>query len=290
VATQADTNLLRIYISESDRFDGRPLYEAIVRAAREAGLAGATVLRGVEGFGRHSRIHTVKVAHLADNLPLIIEVIDQSDAIKRFLPLLDSMVAEGLVTLEKVNVVLYRSRDEVTTPPAVEADELELDLTDTTAAAAVSGNFSLATNRTRKIIESAKKEADRTHRGFVDSVDVLLALLGESGGVARRALKRFDVSITTIEERLREQVSRETPTDQFLTVLDEKSRNEARWLGSQSPGTEHLLLALCEIRPSAATDILMQLGIQPREICRTVLEFLGLGDDWQRWLADHPDM
>jgi ATP-dependent Clp protease ATP-binding subunit ClpA len=89
---------------------------------------------------------------------------------------------------------------------------------------------------------------------------------------------------------LRDEVSRDDTSGAFLTALQEKSMAEARWLGHRYVGTEHLLLALCEIRPSAATDVLMRLGTQPREICKEVLEILGHLDDWQRWLADHPDM
>jgi PII-like signaling protein len=279
-----------VYISESDRWEGRPLYEALVRAAREAGLAGATVLRGVEGFGIHSRIHTVKVAHLADNLPVIVEIIDQSDSIQRFLPTVDAMVAEGLATLENLNIVLYRSRpvaeQEV---PSADEDELELDLSDATPAA-VSGNFTQSTDHSRQIIERAKQEAHSTHRGFVDSVDVLLALLRDEQGSVSNILRKFDISPADVERRLRDQVTRETPTDQFLKSFEESCRKEAHWLGHDRINTEHLWLALCEIRPSAATDVLMQMGIQPREICRDLLTGLGHGERWQGWLADHPDM
>jgi len=99
--------LLRIYIGESDRWHGRPLYEAIVLAAREAGLAGATVMRGVEGFGAHSRVHTAKVLRLSEDLPLLIEIVDQEERIREFLPTCDQMIGEGLITLEKVEVLKY---------------------------------------------------------------------------------------------------------------------------------------------------------------------------------------
>jgi len=99
--------LLRIYIGESDRWHGRPLYEAIVLAAREAGLAGATVMRGVEGFGAHSRVHTAKVLRLSEDLPLLIEIVDQEERIRAFLPTCDQMIGEGLITLEKVEVLKY---------------------------------------------------------------------------------------------------------------------------------------------------------------------------------------
>ena len=99
--------LLRIYVGESDRWHGRPLYEAIVLAAREAGLAGATVMRGVEGFGAHSRVHTAKVLRLSEDLPLLIEIVDQEERIRAFLPTCDQMIGEGLITLEKVEVLKY---------------------------------------------------------------------------------------------------------------------------------------------------------------------------------------
>lgn len=104
--------LLRIFIGESDRHEGRPLYEWIVRKAREEGLAGATVLRGLEGFGAHSRIHTAKVLRLSSDLPIVIEIVDTEEKIDAFLPLIDEAVAEGLATVERVEVHFYRSREE----------------------------------------------------------------------------------------------------------------------------------------------------------------------------------
>jgi PII-like signaling protein len=106
-----DAVLLRIFIGESDRWQHKPLYEAIVLAAREAHLAGATVLRGAVGFGRTSRLHTSKILQLSMDLPLIIEIVDAEDKINSFLPCLDKMIDGGLVTLEKVNVVHYRSAE-----------------------------------------------------------------------------------------------------------------------------------------------------------------------------------
>jgi len=100
--------LLRIFIGESDRWEGRPLYEAIVRKARAEGLAGATVLRGLEGFGVNSRMHTAKVLRLSEDLPIVIEVVDKPDKIEKFLPGLDEMVTEGMITLEKVHIIAYR--------------------------------------------------------------------------------------------------------------------------------------------------------------------------------------
>jgi hypothetical protein len=100
--------LLRIFISESDRHDGRPLHEAIVVAAREQHLAGATVLRGAMGFGKSSRLHTNKILRLSVELPLVIEIVDSEEKINAFLPLLDGMMSGGLVTLESVRVLHYR--------------------------------------------------------------------------------------------------------------------------------------------------------------------------------------
>jgi len=99
--------LLRIFIGENDRHDGRPLYEAIVLKAREAGLGGATVLRGPMGFGHSSRLHTAKILRLSEDLPLIIEIVDAEAKIDAFLPVLDGMMSSGLVTLEKVQVLQY---------------------------------------------------------------------------------------------------------------------------------------------------------------------------------------
>ena len=102
-------SLLRIFVGESDKHGHVPLYEAIVLRAREAGLAGATVLRGVMGFGRHSVMHTAKILRLSEDLPMIVEIVDSLEKIEAFLPTLDAMVPEGLVTLEPVRVIHYRS-------------------------------------------------------------------------------------------------------------------------------------------------------------------------------------
>jgi PII-like signaling protein len=99
--------LLRIFIGENDRIKGRPLYEAIVLKAREAGLAGATVLRGPMSFGKSSTLHTAKVLRLSEDLPIVIEIVDTQEKIDRFLPVLDPMMGSGLVTLERVQVLQY---------------------------------------------------------------------------------------------------------------------------------------------------------------------------------------
>jgi len=101
--------LLRIFIGESDRWQHRPLYEAIVLKARELHLAGATVLRGPMGFGAHSKLHTSKILRLSEDLPMVIEIVDNREKIDLLLPFLDEAVTEGLVTLETVEVVQYRA-------------------------------------------------------------------------------------------------------------------------------------------------------------------------------------
>lgn len=101
--------LLRVYIGESDRWHGAPLYEAIVLKARELGLAGATVLRGPMGFGANSRVHTAKILRLSEDLPLVIEIVDSKEKLDELLPYIDEMVQEGLVTLERVQVIKYRA-------------------------------------------------------------------------------------------------------------------------------------------------------------------------------------
>jgi PII-like signaling protein len=102
-------HLLRIYLGEADKHGGLPLYEWIVRKAKEVGLAGATVLRGVEGFGGHHRIHTAKILDLSSDLPVIVEIIDELEKIEAFLPIVDSVITDGMATVEKVHIRLYRS-------------------------------------------------------------------------------------------------------------------------------------------------------------------------------------
>jgi hypothetical protein len=107
-----DSVLLRILIGESDRWEHKPLYEAIVLKAREMQLAGATVLRGPMGFGKSSRLHTAKILRLSMDLPFVIEIVDSEEKINSFLPELDKMIGGGLVTLEKVRVLHYRASEE----------------------------------------------------------------------------------------------------------------------------------------------------------------------------------
>lgn len=104
--------LLRVFIGENDRFDGKPLYEAIVLKAREQGLAGATVLRGPLGFGHSSRLHTAKILRLSEDLPIVVEIIDSEQNITAFLPLLGSMLKGGLVSLEDIRILRYGPNEE----------------------------------------------------------------------------------------------------------------------------------------------------------------------------------
>jgi PII-like signaling protein len=102
-----DAVLLRIFIGENDKWQGRPLYEAIVLRAREHHLAGATVLRGPMGFGHSARLHTAKILRLSEDLPLVIEIVDSKESIEAFLPILDPMMGSGLITMERVQVLQY---------------------------------------------------------------------------------------------------------------------------------------------------------------------------------------
>lgn len=102
-------HLLRIFIGESDKYEGQPLYEWIVFKAKEFGLAGSTVLRGIQGFGAQSRIHTSKLLRLSEDMPIIIEIVDTIEKIEEFLPLVDDAIKEGLATVEKVTIRFYRS-------------------------------------------------------------------------------------------------------------------------------------------------------------------------------------
>ncbi len=108
--------LLRIFIGEQDKWNGQPLYEAIVQLARKQGLAGATCLKGFLGFGAKSHLHTVKLLRLSEDLPIVIEIVDSEEKIRAFLPQLDSMIQDGLVTLEKAEVLMYRGTQAAGTP------------------------------------------------------------------------------------------------------------------------------------------------------------------------------
>jgi PII-like signaling protein len=105
---KGERTLMRIFIGESDKYHGKPLYEALVEKFREKGLAGATVLRGVAGFGASSTVHTDKILRLSLDLPLIIEIVETDEAINSILPDLDEMIGGGLITLERTSVIMYR--------------------------------------------------------------------------------------------------------------------------------------------------------------------------------------
>src|SRR3989304_4845800 len=104
----AEGKLLRVFIGEADRWQGKPLYEEIVYLARKKGMAGATVIKGFMGFGCKSHMHTAKLLRLSEDLPIVIEIVDSEEKINQFLPHLDEMVREGLITLEKAHVLMYR--------------------------------------------------------------------------------------------------------------------------------------------------------------------------------------
>jgi len=104
---EGEGKLLRVFVGESDRWHGKPLYQAIVERVRKEGLAGATVLRGIEGFGADSRLHTARILRLSEDLPIVVDIVDAAEKIDRLLPILDEMVTEGLITLETVHVVKY---------------------------------------------------------------------------------------------------------------------------------------------------------------------------------------
>jgi len=105
---RGERTLMRVFIGESDKYHGKPLYEVLLERFRKKGLAGATVLRGVAGFGASSRMHTDKVLRLSLDLPMIIEVVETEEAIQAILPDLDELIGGGLITLERANVILYR--------------------------------------------------------------------------------------------------------------------------------------------------------------------------------------
>jgi PII-like signaling protein len=107
-----EAKLLRIFVGESDRYEGRPLYEVIVLEAKRFGLAGASVFKGFMGYGAHSRIHTAKILQFSEDLPVMVEIVDEEEKIRAFLPTLDRLVREGLVTLEKVEVIRYLPKEE----------------------------------------------------------------------------------------------------------------------------------------------------------------------------------
>jgi uncharacterized protein len=111
VKLEGEGKLLRIFIGESDKHGRKPLYQAIVEMLRDQGMAGATVLRGIEGFGATSHLHTARILRLSEDLPIVIEVADTAERIEAIMPKIDEMVSEGMVTLERVEVVSYRAQE-----------------------------------------------------------------------------------------------------------------------------------------------------------------------------------
>src|SRR6476469_5963302 len=114
--TESQAHLLRIYVNESDRWKGRAVYETVIREARDQGLAGATALRAIEGFGAGGRVHSVKVLHLSEDVPIVVEIIDTPERIAAFVPTLDKVVTEGIVTVEKIHTLTYRRNNAEFTP------------------------------------------------------------------------------------------------------------------------------------------------------------------------------
>jgi len=108
VKNDSEASLLRIFVGESDHWHGKPLHRAIVEEARRQGLAGATVLRGIEGFGARSVIHTARLLELSSDLPIVVEIVDSEDRLAEFLETAKEMVEQGLATLERVRIVFYR--------------------------------------------------------------------------------------------------------------------------------------------------------------------------------------
>ena len=106
----ADGKLLRIFVGEADKWNGKPLYEEIIYLAKKNGLAGATAIKGFMGFGCKSHMHTANLLRLSEDLPIVIEIVDSEEKINQFIPQLDKMVREGLITLEKANVIMYRAQ------------------------------------------------------------------------------------------------------------------------------------------------------------------------------------
>ena len=104
---ESEGMLLRVFIGDADLHDGKPLYQVLVERARGLGLRGATVLHGAMGFGRHSRVRTAKLVELSSDLPLVVELVDSQEAVERFLPVVDELVQEGMVTVEKVTILDY---------------------------------------------------------------------------------------------------------------------------------------------------------------------------------------
>ncbi|HEY3595480.1 MAG TPA: DUF190 domain-containing protein, partial [Polyangiaceae bacterium] len=172
-------------MNESDRIDGRPVYEAVIRAAKDLGLSGATALRGIEGYGVSGRVHSVKVLHLSEDVPIVIEILDSAERITKLLPRLDALVAEGAMSLEKIHLVTYRRDAE----PAAEV-EFQDEIPEPVAVATKAPNgVEQFTDNANQLFTAARESATKSRRAYVDSVDVLLAMLCEKRGLATKALK-----------------------------------------------------------------------------------------------------
>jgi hypothetical protein len=226
-------------------------------------------------------------------VPIVVEILDAAERIAVFLPVLDKMVFEGTVTVEKVHMLRYRRSAEQAAEAGTD-DEIQLDTEESTAKAAAVPNAASAadgfTDRAHQIIVAARESAAEARRANADSVDVLLAMLCETRGLAANALRALGIDCKTVERSLREIVSRDEVSAEYLKSLIAKSTAAAKWLDDEYTGAEHLLLALCQIRPSAATDLLSRLGAQPRDICQEVFNAIGRDGEWQRWMADHPEL
>lgn len=193
---EGEGKLLRIFIGESDRFEGRPLYQALVERARAEGLAGATVLRGMEGFGASSHLHTSRILRLSEDLPIIVEIVDTAENIDRVMPAFDRMVGDGMMTLEKAEVITYRARSQRST--AVVDDRLRMLGEQAHALDSIEGDRSGGTISLASAIRAAHQygatEAQIVEASGVDGdqVRLILATLPspdptdrpEAGGVA----------------------------------------------------------------------------------------------------------
>src|SRR3954447_7294507 len=150
--SEIQAHRLRIFVNESDRSDGRAVYESIIRAAREQGLAGATAFRAIEGFGGNGRVHSVKVLHLSEGVPIIVEIVDTPERIAAFLPTVDKLVAEGALTIEQVHLVTYR-KDESQTGGYELDDEIRLDSDQPEFTATATPKSGHLTDRARNVLE-----------------------------------------------------------------------------------------------------------------------------------------
>jgi ATP-dependent Clp protease ATP-binding subunit ClpA len=172
-------------------------------------------------------------------------------------------------------------------------DEIPLDVPEPEQVAKVPkvpAAFANFTDRAHQIVTEAREAATKSRRVHADSVDVLLAMLCEVRGIAANALKALGIDCKVVERSLRDTVSRDESPASYLRMLTDKANAAAKWLDDEYTGAEHLLLAICQVRPSAATDILSRLGAQPRDICQETLNTIGREGEWQRWMADHPEL